>query len=44
VTPAAEIARLKASGIIDSSQPPGEAVDWGQLATVINRVLRKIQP
>lgn len=36
--PAAEIARLKADGLINSDHRPEDPVTWGELATVINRL------
>lgn len=37
--PAAEIARLRERGMINSDHDPGETVTWGHLATVLNRIL-----
>lgn len=37
--PATEIQRLKDRGIINSDHDPGDPVNWGQLATVLNRIL-----
>ncbi|MHB1044327.1 MAG: N-acetylmuramoyl-L-alanine amidase [Eubacteriales bacterium] len=39
--PVAEIAKLKADGLINSDHQPGEIVTWGKLATVINRLRGK---
>lgn len=39
--PAAEIARLKKNGIINSDHNPSDTVNWGELATVINRLIEK---
>lgn len=36
--PAAEIARLKESGLIDGAHAPKDTVTWGELATVLNRM------
>ncbi len=36
--PAAEIALLKADGLIDSDHKPEDYVSWGEMATVLNRL------
>ncbi len=37
--PAGEIAKLKAGGLINSDHQPGDPVMWGELVTVINRLM-----
>lgn len=39
--PRAEIAQLKASGLINGDKEPDAPVTWGELATVLNRVLTR---
>lgn len=39
--PAAEIAKLKADGLVNSEHQPGDPVVWGELAAVINRLRGK---
>ena len=41
--PAAEIAQLKAEGLIDSDHKPQDLVTWGEMATVLNRLRRQIK-
>ena len=41
--PAAEIAQLKADGLIDSDHKPQDLVTWGEMATVLNRLRRQIK-
>lgn len=36
--PAREITKLKEAGLINSDHKPGETVNWGQFATVLNRL------
>lgn len=36
--PASEIARLKAGGLINTDHQPGQLVNWGELATLVNRL------
>jgi len=38
--PAIEIRKLIEKGLITNEHKPGDAVTWGQLATVINRMDR----
>ena len=41
--PAAEIAQLKAEGLIDSDHKPQDTVTWGEMATVLNRLRKQIK-
>lgn len=41
--PAREIARLMERGIINSPHEPGEGLTWATFATVINRVLDRVE-
>lgn len=42
--PVAEVAAARQAGLITGDHPPDAAVTWGELATVLNRLMKRINP